>query len=1300
MRTNHFFKAIVIIVCLLSFNSVFSQYNEYTQRFLDLREKIYDPNNGYFSPDGVPYHSVETLICEAPDYGHETTSEAYSYWIWLDAMYGGVTGDWSPLNNAWSVMEAKAIPTADLQPTAGGYNPSSPATFAAEHPLPSDYPSPLESDVPVGTDPVSPDLTATYGSNIYGMHWLFDCDNFYGYGNKGDGVSTPSYINTFQRGEQESVWETVPHPSWENFSWGSDDGTGFLKLFIDEGGNAPAEQWRYTNAPDADARAVQAMYWASEFAREQGLNPASTLPMAKASEMGDFIRLAMFDKYFKPIGVQDKYAAGGTGYESAHYLISWYYAWGGPLVEQGWAWRIGCSHNHFGYQNPVAAYALSQYDDLKPISQNGVRDWTTSLDRQLEFYTWLQSAEGAIAGGATNSLNGDYDPYPAGTATFYGMVYQEHPVYHDPGSNQWFGMQAWSMERIAELYYISGDSRAQNLMDNWVAWVKSEVQLNSDGTFAIPSTLQWSGQPETWNPDAPAVNSNLHVSVSDYGTDLGITACLAKALTYYAAATQKYGTLDTDARDIAQELLDRMWNLYYEPNGAGVAVEETRADFSRFFEQEVYVPDGWTGKMANGDVIEPGISFIDIRSNYRNDPDFPALEAAYNSGQDYTKKYHRFWAQVDIALANAEFGRLFGTPVDTIDPTSVSVSPVTVSIEEGSTTQLTATVLPANATNKSVTWSSSNTDVATVNSSGVVTAVAEGSAIITVTTVVGGFSDECDVTVTPTTGTNYTVSVSIVGSGNVLVSPSGTSYPAGTEITFTAVPATGNYFVEWGGSLTGSQSPITVTINSDMDVTATFSGSQTGCDSYTPASMPLSQDGAGEYCWVFTGTISNINSWNCDEIIVNGTDYTNTYASNIPSQSGNYYVHYSASVPWAHFEINGTDEPTDNYTLTVNQPTGGSISPQTGTYPAGTVVNLTATADPGYEFANWTGDASGTSVTTSVVMDGDKSVSAVFNVVSDIVYTLDVTTTTGGTVTPDGGEYVEGTVVTLTATPAAGYQFVGWSGDASGTSLTTTVTMDANKSVTATFAEVIPDEYTLTVNVVGNGSVDPNGGTYVSGTQITLTATPDADNQFVGWSGDASGTSSSVTVTMDANKSVTATFEPVTDGDYCHGSSPVTTSLPFSQNGAGEYCWFTADGINYVNSWNMAVVEINGVDYTNTWSNSMPATVDGGYYIYYQGNYGWSHLEVAGPKTADALGTTGEIKIYPNPFNDAATLVIDNPESVLNVSVIDHVGRLVYTMDKTQISSTVEIGAELDPGVYYIKVKSDSAEQIIMISKQ
>lgn len=80
--------------------------------------------------------------------------------------------------------------------------------------------------------------------------------------------------------------------------------------------------------------------------------------------------------------------------------------------------------------------------------------------------------------------------------------------------------------------------------------------------------------------------------------------------------------------------------------------------------------------------------------------------------------------------------------------TGVSLDKSTDSVEIGSTTTLTETVAPSNATNKTVSWSTSNSSVATV-SNGVVTGVSAGSAVITVTTQDGGFTDTCTVTVTP-----------------------------------------------------------------------------------------------------------------------------------------------------------------------------------------------------------------------------------------------------------------------------------------------------------------------------------------------------------------------------------------------------------------------------------------------------------------------------------------------------------------------------------------------------------------------
>lgn len=73
--------------------------------------------------------------------------------------------------------------------------------------------------------------------------------------------------------------------------------------------------------------------------------------------------------------------------------------------------------------------------------------------------------------------------------------------------------------------------------------------------------------------------------------------------------------------------------------------------------------------------------------------------------------------------------------------------PSTASVEVGSTTQLTATISPSNATNQNVSWSSGNTSVATVASDGTVTGISAGTAVITVTTADGNYTDTCTVTV-------------------------------------------------------------------------------------------------------------------------------------------------------------------------------------------------------------------------------------------------------------------------------------------------------------------------------------------------------------------------------------------------------------------------------------------------------------------------------------------------------------------------------------------------------------------------
>lgn len=628
----------------------------YLQRFLDQYNKLHAASSGYFSPEGVPYHSVETLMVEAPDHGHETTSEAFSYWIWLEAQYGRATQNWTPFNTAWTTMENYIIPKHADQ-VSGNYNASKPATYAPEADQPSSYPAvggKLDTSVAVGADPLYSELVSTYGNtDVYGMHWLLDVDNVYGYGHCGDHTTRVAYINTYQRGPQESVWETVAHPSCETFTYGS--ANGYLPLFI--GDNSYAKQWRYTDAPDADARAVQAAYWAYTWAGAQSKSADVASVVAKAAKMGDYLRYGMYDKYFKKPGCTSTSCAVGTGKDSSNYLLSWYYAWGGGN-DGAWSWRIGSSHNHQGYQNPLAAYVLSNVTALTPLSSTAKADWTTSLTRQLEFYQWLQSSEGAFAGGATNSYGGNYSAPPSGTPTFYGLAYDVQPVYHDPPSNQWFGFQAWSVERVAEYYYVTGNATAKAVLDKWVTWALANTTTTST-TFTIPNTLSWSGAPATWVPASPAANTNLHVSVVDTtSSDVGVAAGYARLLTYYAA---KSGS--TAAKTAAKNLIDAIWT---HADTIGVGVAETRTDYNRFDDvwtssnqQGLYIPSTFTGTMPNGDAIATGKSFLDIRSFYKNDPNWSKVQTYLNGGAAPSFTYHRFWAQADIAMMNADYAYLF-----------------------------------------------------------------------------------------------------------------------------------------------------------------------------------------------------------------------------------------------------------------------------------------------------------------------------------------------------------------------------------------------------------------------------------------------------------------------------------------------------------------------------------------------------------------------------------------------------------------------------------------------------------------
>ena len=217
------------------------------------------------------------------------------------------------------------------------------------------------------------------------------------------------------------------------------------------------------------------------------------------------------------------------------------------------------------------------------------------------------------------------------------------------------------------------------------------------------------------------------------------------------------------------------------------------------------------------------------------------------------------------------------------------------------------------------------------------------------------------------------------------------------------------------------------------------------------------------------------------------------------------------------------------YSLTtqVNPSGGGLVSPSgTNWYGSGGTVPVSANANAGYSFSNWTGDLVGSSNTASLTMNGPKTVTANFSQ-NHYSLTVNMSPSEVGSVSknPDKATYVYGDRVQLTAKANPGYTFSGWSGGASGTASPITVTMDGSKAVTAIFTQ---DQYTLAINLgpsgVGVVSRSPDKATYVYGDQVQLTAVGNPGYTFSGWSGDASGTASSITITMNGDKTVTAKF--------------------------------------------------------------------------------------------------------------------------------------------------------------------------------
>ncbi|MFL6291875.1 MAG: InlB B-repeat-containing protein, partial [Thermoanaerobaculia bacterium] len=419
-----------------------------------------------------------------------------------------------------------------------------------------------------------------------------------------------------------------------------------------------------------------------------------------------------------------------------------------------------------------------------------------------------------------------------------------------------------------------------------------------------------------------------------------------------------------------------------------------------------------------------------------------------------------------------------------------------------------------------------------------------------------------------------TVTIAPGGGGTVVSAPAGIncpgdcteSYAHGTDVTLTPTADVGKIFTGWSGDCTGTGA-CTVKLNQNRAVTAAFqtaftlsvnkAGTGSGTVTSSPAGINCGVDCGEPYA---TGTVVTLTATPATGSTFTGWsgDCTGT-GTCVVTMTAAHSV--TATFTIQTFTLSASLAGTGSGTVT-SAPAGINCGVDCSeVYDYNTVVALTATPAVGSVFDGWSGDCTGTGA-CNVTMDQARSVTATFSV-ANFELSVSLAGAGSGSVmsSPTGIDcgsdcsesYPYNTVVTLTATPAVGSVFDGWSGDCTGTG-TCNVTMDQARSVTATFS-VATFELTVSLAGPGSGSVasSPAGidcgsdcsETYPYNTEVTLTATPAVGSVFGGWGGDCTGTGT-CTVTLDQARSVTATFEVGTfvlsvakDGD---GAGTVTSS--------------------------------------------------------------------------------------------------------------------------------------------------------------
>ena len=350
---------------------------------------------------------------------------------------------------------------------------------------------------------------------------------------------------------------------------------------------------------------------------------------------------------------------------------------------------------------------------------------------------------------------------------------------------------------------------------------------------------------------------------------------------------------------------------------------------------------------------------------------------------------------------------------------------------------------------------------------------------------------------------NYLITATVTPENAGSVEGAG-NYAPGSSATLVATANTGYSFTNWteNGEAVSTTATYTFTVNGARNLVANFTLSSFEITATTSPENAGTISGAGTYYYGDTATIAVTP--NAGYTFVNWTE-NGTEISN--------ELTYSFVVTNAHSLVANFNMISYAIAVSASPEEGGTVT-GAGIYNYGQTVTLTATANTGYTFFNWTRNGQQVSNNATYSFPASEAGSYVAHfTLNSYQITAIATPTSGGTVS-GGGNYAYGTSVTLNAAPALGYAFVNWTknGQQVSTNPVFTFTVTGTETYIAHF-EWRTYDITVAASPEVGGEVS-GAGTYDHGQTCTLTATAMEGYTFINWTKDGEQVSTNATYTF------------------------------------------------------------------------------------------------------------------------------------------------------------------------------------------